>query len=110
MLENSVSKSTDPATHSHGLSVVCKHDLVVLASVRQGLTWGLWVMQGKVDELVEQLRVAVVVPPTLEAAFRLIPRSAFTMSHAVTDKYHATCSWTACSNPQHHAFVACQGA
>ena len=43
-------------------------------------------MQGKVDELVEQLRVAVVVPPTLEAAFRLIPRSAFTMSHAVTDK------------------------
>ena len=40
-------------------------------------------VQGKVDELVEQLRVAVVVPPTLEAAFRLVPRSAFSTLHAV---------------------------
>ena len=35
------------------------------------------------NDLVEQLRVAVVVPPPLEAAFRLVPRSAFLVSHAV---------------------------
>ena len=44
-------------------------------------------MQGKVDELVEQLRVAVVVPPMLEAAFRLIPRVFFSLSHAVWPSY-----------------------
>lgn len=36
------------------------------------------------NDLVEQLRVAVVVPPPLEAAFRLVPRSAFLVSHAVS--------------------------
>ena len=41
-------------------------------------------MQEGVNDLVEQLRVAVVVPPPLEAAFRLVPRSAFLVSHAVS--------------------------
>ncbi|KAL3155148.1 hypothetical protein ABBQ38_011204 [Trebouxia sp. C0009 RCD-2024] len=39
-------------------------------------------VQEGVNDLVEQLRVAVVVPPPLEAAFRLVPRSAFLVSHA----------------------------
>ena len=41
-------------------------------------------MQEGVNDLVEQLRVAVVVPPPLEAAFRLVPRSVFLVSHAVS--------------------------
>ena len=41
-------------------------------------------VQEGVNDLVEQLRVAVVVPPPLEAAFRLVPRSAFLVSHAVS--------------------------
>ena len=45
-------------------------------------------MQEGVNDLVEQLRVAVVVPPALEAAFRLVPRSAFLVSHAVSLLLH----------------------
>lgn len=44
----------------------------------------LCALQEGVNDLVEQLRVAVVVPPPLEAAFRLVPRSAFLVSHAVS--------------------------
>ena len=43
-------------------------------------------MQEGVNDMVEQLRVAVVVPPPLEAAFRLVPRSAFLTSHAVSTR------------------------
>lgn len=49
-------------------------------------------MQSKVDDQVEQLRVAVVVPPALEAAYRLVPRSAFLAAHAVQSFNAVACN------------------
>ena len=47
-----------------------------------------YVLQEGVNDMVEQLRVAVVVLPTLEAAFRLVPRSVFLVFHAVSTQSH----------------------
>lgn len=75
--------SADPSVHVQPLYLrVWLYAYMHVNSVAQVNLLACIVQEG-VNELVEQLRVAVVVPPPLEAAFRLVPRSAFLVSHAV---------------------------